>query len=171
MAENIIENLKNEMISFFGDDTKRINHALKVLDYARKIQSTEGGNELVVDAAALLHDIGIHAAEQKYGSAAGKYQEIEGPPIARDILLKYDLGHEKIEHICLIVANHHSDRNIDTLEFRIIWDADWLVNIPDELDLSDTVKLAKFIDKIFKTNTGKMIAKETFIVSENIVNN
>lgn len=165
MAEKIIENLKNEMIRRFGNDIKRINHALKVLEYARNIQLLEGGNELVVNAAAVLHDIGIHAAQEKYGSAAGKYQEIEGPPIARGILIKYGFNPEYIYHICLIIANHHSARNIDTLEFRIVWDADWLVNIPDELDINDTVKLSKFIDKIFKTNTGKKIAKETFLVS------
>ena len=76
------ENLINEMESIFGDDQKRIMHALLVLNYAEKIQAATGGDPLVVRAAAILHDIGIHEAEKKHGSAAGKYQEIEGPAIA-----------------------------------------------------------------------------------------
>lgn len=159
----MIDNLRNEMISFFDGDEKRVAHALKVLSYAERIQSLEGGESLIVGAAAILHDIGIHSAEEKYDSAAGRYQEIEGPPIARRILLKYGFTEAQIEHICAIVANHHSARNIDTLEFRIVWDSDWLVNIPDELDLSDTDGLVRFIDKTFRTSTGKRIAKEFFL--------
>ena len=113
-------------------DQKRIDHGLAVLDYAEQIQAAEGGEPLIVRAGAILHDIGIHEAERKYGSSGGKYQEIEGPPIARKILAKYDLGKDVVQHICRIIANHHSAKDIDTIEFRIVWDADWLVNIPVE---------------------------------------
>ena len=127
----IRDKLIDEMKMIFGQDQKRIDHALAVLDYAEKIQAIEGGDPLVVKAAAILHDIGIHQAECKYGSSAGKYQEIEGPIIAREILSKYELDKETVEHICKIIANHHSAKDIDTVEFRCIWDADWLVNIQE----------------------------------------
>ena len=124
--------LITEMKKVFKEDSKRIEHALAVLDYAEQIRLAQGGDLLIVQAAAILHDIGILEAEEKYSSAAGKYQEIEGPPIARKILAKYGLGTAAIQHICEIIANHHSAKDIDTIEFRIIWDADWLVNIPVE---------------------------------------
>ena len=95
-----------------------------MLKYAEQIQAAEGGDPLVVKAAAILHDIGILQAEQKHGSSAGKYQEAEGPGIAKDILGKHDVAEGLIEHICKIIANHHSDKDIDTPEFRIVWDAD-----------------------------------------------
>ncbi len=156
--ENLKQTIINEMTDVFGDDTKRINHALKVLDYAQQIQLTEGGDEQVVIPAAILHDIGIHKAQEKYNSCAGKYQEIEGPPIARPILQRHNLPPEKIEHICKIIAHHHNGRDIDTIEFRIIWDADWLVNIPDEYPNANKNKLKQLIERVFKTQTGKKLA-------------
>jgi HD superfamily phosphodiesterase len=80
--------LTDEKKKVFGTDKRRIEHALTVLDYAERIRTVGGGDALVVRAAAILHDIGIHEAERKYGSSAGKYQQIEGPPIAEKILRK-----------------------------------------------------------------------------------
>jgi HD superfamily phosphodiesterase len=151
------------MKKVFGADQKRINHALTVLDYAEKLQIVEGGDPLVVKAAAILHDIGIHAAETKHGSSSGKYQEIEGPPIARAILQNYDLSDETTDHICKIIANHHSAKDIDTIEFKIIWDADSLVNIPEDFAGAGEEKLRQIIDKTFKTCKGRQIAVESFI--------
>ena len=163
VRDKLIEDMKK----IFGNDRKRIDHAISVLNYAEQIHSVEGGDPLIVRAAAILHDIGIVAAERKYDSAAGKYQEIEGPVIAGEILVKYNLDESTVEHICKIIANHHSAKDIDTLEFRIIWDADWLVNIPVEFPEADKEKLQKLIDKIFKTNKGRQIAVELFLETKN----
>jgi len=159
----IREKLTDEMKKVFGEDQKRIEHTLAVLNYAEQIQAAEGGDPLVVKAAAILHDIGIIQAERKHGSAAAKYQEIEGPIIAREILAKFNLDKADVEHICRIIANHHSAKNIDTIEFRIVWDADWLVNLP--MDFTDTSKekLKEIIDKTFKTCKGRQIAVESFV--------
>ena len=162
MKDILIQRMKD----VFGSDQKRINHALAVLDYARQIHAVEGGDEAVIIAAAILHDIGIHQAEKKYGSTAGKYQQLEGPPIAMPILKDCGFPADKIEHICKIIANHHTAKDIDTLEFRVIWDADWLVNIPDECGTMGKDKLRGFIEKIFKTSKGKLLAKEIYLDSD-----
>ena len=162
-ASYMRDKLIYEMKKVFGEDQKRIDHALAVLDFAEKIQAQEGGDPLIVKAAAILHDIGIHEAERKYSSPAGKYQEIEGPPIAEEILNKYNLDSEVIEHICNIIANHHTLDDFDTTEFRIILDADRLVNIPEDLPDASEGKLNKIIEKHFKTQEGKRIAKELFL--------
>ncbi|HEW79484.1 MAG TPA: HD domain-containing protein [Phycisphaerales bacterium] len=157
------DKLINEMKEVFAGDKKRIRHTLAVLDYAEQIQAVEGGDALVVTAAAILHDIGIHEAERKYGSSAGKYQEIEGPSIAEEILKRYNVADDATRHICRIVGSHHSAKDIDTTEFRIVWDADWLVNIPTDFANADKEKLQKIIDKVFKTRRGRQIAVESFI--------
>jgi hypothetical protein len=154
----IRDKLIEEMKEVFGQDQKRIDHALAVLDYAEQIQAAEGGDPLVVKAAGILHDIGILQAEKKHGSSAGKFQEIEGPPIAQAILENYDLGEQKTDHIIRIIANHHSAKDIDTLEFRIIWDADWLVNLQEETPALSQGEWEERIEKIFKTQTGKQLA-------------
>ncbi len=158
-TDELIERMK----SYFGDDERRIAHALAVLDNAKAINAAEGADSVVVEAAAVLHDIGIHEAERKHGSSAGNFQEIEGPPIAAGILAEFDLPSDKMEHVLKIIANHHSARDIDTLEFRALWDADWLVNIPDEFDLNDTGRISRLIEKVFKTNTGGKLAAERFL--------
>jgi putative nucleotidyltransferase with HDIG domain len=162
------DKLVKQMKKVFAEDQKRIEHALAVLDYAEQIQAVEGGDPLIVRAAAILHDIGIHQAEQKYGSSAGKYQEIEGPLIAERILKKYDIPAEVIEHICRIIANHHSARDIDTTEFRIVWDADRLVNILEDFKDASRESLKQFIDKMFKTKEGHRIAVEMLLNTDGI---
>ena len=157
------DKLVNDMKKVFGSDQRRIDHALAVLGYAEQIQAVEGGDPLIIRAAAILHDIGILEAERKYNSTAGKYQEIEGPPIAREILSKYGLDEETIEHISNIVANHHSAKDIDTLEFKVIWDSDQIVNISAESAEISSEQLEHLLDKVFKTTRGRQIAIESFL--------
>ena len=159
LADRLIKAMKHE----FGDDQKRIKHTLIVFDQAQKIMCKEGGDPRVVIAAAILHDIGIQEAERKYGSSAGKYQEIEGPPIAKRIMEELGFESSTVEHVCRIVGSHHSGRDIDTLEFSILWDADWIVNFRDEFAGLNKEKLKSKIDKIFKTKNGKKKAYQMFI--------
>lgn len=159
----LCERLIAEMRAVFGSDRKRISHALKVLGFAEDILKHEPGDPLTVRAAALLHDIGIHEAERKYNSVAGNYQEQEGPPIARRIMERLQINHEVIEHVCRIIASHHRAGDIDTPEFRIIWDADWIVNIPEEYNNSDKHETAALIERIFKTAYGKAAALKKYV--------
>jgi len=160
------EKLIAEMLKVFGSDTTRINHAMAVLWYAQRIREAEGGDALVVDAAAILHDIGIHEAERKYNSAAGKYQELEGPPIAAAILEKLGVANEQAENICCIVGNHHSARDIDSIEFSCIWDADWIVNMPDECSRMTDAEKERLIGKIFRTDTGRKMARALYVTNQ-----
>ena len=165
-VNSLCRKLIDKMKQVFGNDKKRIDHALAVLNYAERIQAEEGAEPLIVKAAAILHDIGIHQAEQKYNSVAGKYQEIEGPPIAGEILKELNVDEAAIEHICKIIANHHSAKDIDTIEFRCVWDADWLVNIPDEMPDADADKIRHTVDTVFKTDTGRKIAAEALLCAD-----
>ena len=56
-----------------------INHFLKVHAYALTIGACEGlsqAQRYTLELAAIVHDIGIHKAEEKYGRNTGKYQEL-----------------------------------------------------------------------------------------------
>ena len=117
-----------EMQAYFGADQKRINHALKVTQYAEELLAKGAGDYDVVIAAAVLHDIGIHEAEGKYNSNAGQYQEIEGPPIARGILEKLGATSALIEEVCEIIAHHHHPGVVQTKNFQILYEADYRVN-------------------------------------------
>ncbi len=152
-----------EMERYFGQDTKRIQHAKKVLSYAEQLLEKEKADPLVVIASAVLHDIGIHKAKEKHESSAGKYQEIEGPPIARAMMEKLQFKKEIIDEVCKIIAHHHSPGEVNTANFKVLYDADWLVNFKDEFDTRDKEKLSGMIEKVFLTESGKELARKTYL--------
>jgi len=158
--DSICDHLIAAMKDVFRDDERRIKYAIQVLEYAEDILSAEEGNPLVVKAAAILHDIGIPEAERKHGSSAGRYQEIEGPPVARFIMEDLGLDDAVVDHVCRIVGSHHSAKDTDTPEFRIVWDADWLVNMAEEWAGKDLHELAALIERTFRTPTGRAIAEK-----------
>ena len=141
---------------------KRVNHALKVAQYAEEILKIEGGHPLVVLGAAYLHDIGIKAAEEKYGSASVEDQEKMGPDIARDILNRLNVQRGIVEEICDIIGHHHHPRGKETLNFQILYEADWLTNMEEDGFSKDPKKVEETIEKYFRTVTGKKLAGEFF---------
>jgi HD superfamily phosphodiesterase len=163
------ERIAFEMKKYFGTDFKRVNHALKVARYAEQILKMEGGNPLVVMGAAYLHDIGIHEAEKKYASKAGPYQEKEGPPIAKEILERLNVQKEMIEEICDIIGHHHTPKEAESLNFQILYEADWLVNMEEEGISKDREEVEKIIGKAFMTVTGKELAKRLFLENKDPV--
>jgi len=153
-----------EMKRYFKSDFKRIGHATKVARYAERIGKKEGSNLAVVLCAAFLHDIGIHEAERKHGSTAAKYQEMEGPPIARSIMEKLGTQTEIIDEVCDIIDHHHHPRPDDTLNFKVLYDADQITNL-EEKQQKDPIppeKLATVVEKSFLTESGREEAKKVF---------
>jgi len=152
------DRIASEMRKVFGKDRKRINHANRVVRFAEEIFHGEGGDPTVVIAASYLHDIGIREAERKYNSTAGNYQELEGPPIARNILEKIGADREMIDEVCDLIAHHHSPGHIQTLNFQILWEADSLVNL-EEATGKEQEKINEVVEVNFKTSTGRDLAK------------
>lgn len=157
------EKLIKELEEYFGSDIKRVNHAKKVMGFTEELLVQEKADWHIVIPASILHDVGIKVAEQKYGSSAGNLQEKEGPAIARKILLKIGLKKEEIDEICGIIANHHSPGKINTMNFKVLYDADWLVNLREDVGVSDKLKISEIINKVFLTEAGKQLAKEVYI--------
>src|SRR4030042_3881723 len=163
LRDSARERIGLEMKKYFGTDFKRVNHALKGARHAEQILKIEGGNPLVVLGSAFLHDIGIHEAEKKYGSNSGQFQEKEGPPIAKEVLERLNVQKEMAEEICDIIGHHHSPKEKETLNFQILYEADWLVNIEEDGISKDREKVEKIIGKAFKKVTGKDLAEKLFL--------
>ncbi|MBN1101858.1 MAG: HD domain-containing protein [Deltaproteobacteria bacterium] len=151
-----------EMKRYFRNDFKRIGHASRVARYAEKIGRQEGGNLAVILSAAYLHDIGIKEAERKHQSSAARYQEEEGPPVAREILTRLGAREGLIEEVCDIVAHHHHPRPEETVNFKCVYDADSLVNLEEgatEAPIPEE-RLASILKKAFLTETGRETARQ-----------
>ena len=154
-----------EMKRYFKSDFKRIGHAVKVARYAEQIGKLEGGDLAVILSAAYLHHIGIHEAEKKHGSTDAKFQEMEGPPIARAIMEKLKANPDLIDEVCDIVGHHHHPREEETLNFKVIYDADLIVNLEEKQsdNPSGTESLSKLIDTAFLTRSGREKAREILL--------
>ena len=155
-----------EMKRYFKTDFKRIGHATRVTRYAEKIGKGEGANLAVILCAAYLHDIGIVAAEEKHGSAAAEYQQKEGPPIAKSILIKLGAKEELIEEVCDIIAHHHQPGSDETLNFKVVYDADVLENTDakQKENPATSDELADRIETLFLTKSGRDLAKEVLLI-------
>jgi len=153
--------LMRAMIKYDGGDAPRIQHFVKVHDFARMIAVAEGMNEedlFVLEAAAILHDVGIHVSEAKYGNCDGKHQEELGPDEARKVLSEVDgFTAAQIERICWLIAHHHTYQAVDGLDYQILLEADFLVNAYED-GLSPQA-IAHFEEKVFRTQTGKQLLR------------
>lgn len=151
-----------EMKRYFAQDFKRIGHASKVARYAEQLGKEENGDMAVVLIAAYLHDIGIKEAERKYQSNEASYQEQEGPPVARAILEKLGAPGKLIAEVCDIIGHHHHPRAEETNNFKILYDADLLVNLEERHKESPIApeKIAGIVEKSFLTPAGKNLARK-----------
>ena len=133
MKDQQYAELVKAMTEWDKGSPKRIQHFLKVHAFAKTIGVQEGQDEetlYILETAALVHDIGIRPALEKYGSEAGPYQEAEGPAEAEKLLRRVGGCTEaQIERICWLVGHHHTYTGIDGPDYRILVEADFLVNL------------------------------------------
>lgn len=151
------------MVHYFAGDPKRIQHLIKVYQFAKLIGEEEKLNEriqAILEAAALVHDIGIKNAEQKYGTCNGKLQEQEGPQEAEKLLSRLHYEEEFIQRVSFLVGHHHTYTDIEGMDYQILLEADFLVNLYE--DAADLEAVKKAYDTIFRTETGKALCVEMF---------
>lgn len=145
--------LMRTMIKYDGGNVPRIQHFVKVHDFARMIGVAEdvGSEQLfILEAAAILHDVGIHAAEAKYGNSHGKHQEELGPAEAKKVLAEVGgFTEQQTERICWLIAHHHTYTNVTSQDHRILLEADFLVNSFED-NLSKEA-IASFRENVFRS--------------------
>lgn len=162
----MINKLHLAMIELYSNDAKRIQHFCKVHSYAKLIAETENVDKkclFIIETAALTHDIGIHVCEEKYGNCNGKLQEKEGPAIAEKLLADLGFSGEVSERVQYLIAHHHTYNNIDGIDYQILVEADFLVNMYED-ELSEEALQTSYRN-IFRTETGKKICREMYDIA------
>ena len=96
-----------------------IDHVLRVWNNAKKLHAEVGGNQLVIELAALLHDLGDAKFNDGIEMAA---------QFASDILMRLGVPQDVIDHVVHIVDNISfrkvADAEVLSLEGKIVQDAD-----------------------------------------------
>jgi HD superfamily phosphodiesterase len=154
-----------EMKVYFMRDFKRIGHSARVARYVEQLVKEEKGDPAVALSAAYLHDIGAKQAELKYQMADAALQEQEGPPVARAILEKLDAAEDLINEVCDIIGHHHHPRDEETVNFKVLYDADQIVNLEEKKRKSsiDTEQLQQIIETGFLTQSGRELARSVLL--------
>lgn len=140
-----------------------IQHLLKVYAFTKAIAEAEGlqGQALeTLEIAAILHDIGIRDCLEKYGHCNGPEQEKEGPPIARTLMEGLNLPSAAIKRVEYLIGHHHSYQQIDGLDYQILVEADFLVNLFEGDQSAEAVRSA--YHKYFRTATGRQLCRAQF---------
>ena len=90
------------MIAFSDGNIHDIDHLIRVWTYAKTIGELEGldaETQLILEVAAITHDIACPLCREKYGNTNGKNQEAEGAPMVMTFLSDTGLNEEQIERI------------------------------------------------------------------------
>nr|WP_297171391.1 HD domain-containing protein [uncultured Agathobaculum sp.] len=145
-------------------DPRRVQHLMKVYAFCRVIGQGEGldaRGQNILEAAAMLHDIGIHEAERRHGSSNGKWQEIEGPAVAAPLLRQAGADAAECERVLWLIAHHHTYDASDEMDFRILVEADFLVNAYEDALPQDVCRAAG--ERVFRTVTGQSFLQNMYL--------
>ncbi len=160
--------LMRAMINYDRGDAPRIQHFVKVHDFAATIGRLEGLDEetlFILEAASILHDIGIHPAEAKYGNCNGKAQEELGPAEARLVLTKTGgFTAAQTDRICWLIGHHHTYDDVTDADHRILLEADFLVNSFE--DSLPTETIVTFREKVFRSPSAIEMLNEMWGLTE-----
>lgn len=160
---NSIDELTMRMIELYCGDAARIQHFIKVHSLAKLIgnmSSLDHGTMMILECAALVHDIGIHECERLYGSCEGPLQEQVGPPMAHRMLWDLKFSQDIIERVCYLVGHHHTYDGIDGVDYQILVEADFLVNFHEGFSSLETIRTT--YNRIFKTAAGRQICRKMY---------
>lgn len=162
----MLENLVHDIFEY-DPDGPNIHHLMAVHSYSRLIAQMEGVDEhtlFITETSAYLHDIGVKISKEKYGNSNPNHQEEEGPAIARQLLAPYNLPAADVERICFIIGHHHTYKAIDGIDFQILVEADYIVNLMEGYCKKDS--LSQMQKNVFKTKSGLFILDQMFIKSK-----
>lgn len=150
-------------IDYDAGSPKRIQHLIKVYTFAKLIGTEEGLDPhtmLILEHTAAVHDVGIRKSLEVYGTYDGKRQEELGPAEAERILTGLGLPRDVVDRACWLVAHHHTYTEIQGLDYQILVEADFLVNLYEKDEPVETQRAV--YQKIFKTEAGKRLFRAHF---------
>ena len=160
----MLPSLISAMMSYFGD-TALSQHAIKAYAYANCIAMGENlpeNEQLVLCAAAVLHDIGIPNAIKLHGSPKGEFQEKEGALLVPGVLESAGIS-GITERVSWLVGHHHTKELAQSdILLQILMEADYLVNLAEGNHTKD--KAIEVRDSFFKTKTGKDFISSLFSI-------
>ncbi len=152
-------------------------HTRVAHQYALDLLEKEAGDKKIVEPAVILHDVGwsrlkpeeikvafgVNAQGEK-GKQLNRIHEVEGAGIAREILTKLDYDRPSTDEIARIIERHDSGKNPQTIEEKIVKDADRLWRVSRigyyyEMERQNTTHEVRY--RFLTRNMGKWFYTKT----------
>jgi hypothetical protein len=111
---------KNNLARYLSGVDYRWQHTLRVAQFGKVIAENEAAEVELVVAASLLHDIAWFDTNAQNHREHGNL----GADQARPFLMNLGYRLKHIENICYSIASHVDEDNPNTLEARVVSDAD-----------------------------------------------
>lgn len=162
-TNSLLARLYGAMIDHEAANMGRIGHFMKVYTYARFIGLAENlctHTQFILESAALAHDIGIRPALEQYHSAAGPYQESLGAQKLEALLPTLGYNADDTRRIAFLVGHHHSTDGVDGMDWRILLEADFLVNAHEGSMNAGQIAAAK--SAFFRTARGTQLLEKLY---------
>lgn len=150
-----VSELLKKMIVFSQGNLHDINHFLKVYAYAKTIgelEQLDQETQLILEAAAITHDIACPLCRAKYGNTNGKHQEREGDPMVREFLKNSGLSEAQVDRAAWLVGHHHTLDPVQGIDHQILLEADYLVNADESRYSTENILHTRKL--LFKTKAG-----------------
>lgn len=77
------------------------------------------------------------------------------------MLVRLNFKEAEIERICFLVGHHHTYDHVQGLDYQILLEADFLVNLYE--GQQDQSAARRAYQQIFRTETGKKICEQMFL--------
>lgn len=158
------DKLIQKMIDFYQGNKHDVAHFMKVYAYAETIGLSEGLDERTqktLEYAAIVHDIACPICRVKYGNTNGKYQEAESEALLIPFLEEFDMDDEMKDRIIYLVSHHHTYTNVDGIDYRILLEADFLVNAGESGYSKEMIENAR--ENIFFTEAGTRLLDSMYL--------
>lgn len=160
----------------------RLNHTLRVLNFAEQLAKREKADLEVIQFAAILHDVGKYKEDQTFNHADVSAE------MSKKILKNYNLTKKQKENIVHAVKEHsyHKQGQLRTIEAKILKDADTLDRLSPariinffyygalkKRTIPEIIKKVEFVfnftEKI-STPSGRILAKKKQKLAQDFVN-
>ena len=85
--------------------------------------------------------------------------------MAREILTGLGAEDRLIDEVCDIIGHHHSPREVETANFKVVFDADVITNLEEDQKAHPKTpeKLLEFIESRCLTQSGKELARTILV--------
>ena len=143
----------------------RIVVFVKQVPASQEVTMDPGTGTLVRDGAAARinpYDLpAIEAALRLRETLGGEVTAVTmGPPAAEAMLTGLGFPEEMVRRVCFLVGHHHTYHSIQGEDYRILVEADFLVNLYE--DGAGREEAEAVLEQIFRTGTGTALCRAMF---------